>query len=122
MAENRQMTGMVKKLWWLRMYKRPKKVGQTNISAEDHGLSNRSQHHRTQHASTKNGLKSRPCFNSTAQCSPNSPDINSLDFCACGILESKVRTKKYESVDHLIKALRLEWARIPQSHFRAAAK
>lgn len=64
--------------------------------------------------------KEVPRFISTAQWPPKSPDLNPLDFCAWGILESKVRTKKYQSVDHLKKALRREWAKIPQSHFRAA--
>ena len=39
-------------------------------------------------------------------------DINPLDFCAWGILESKVLTKKYQNIDHLITALRREWAKI----------
>lgn len=49
-----------------------------------------------------------PRFISSAQWPPKSPDLNPLDFCAWGILESKVGTKKYQSVDHLKKALRLE--------------
>lgn len=64
--------------------------------------------------------KEVPRFISTAQWPPKSPDLNPLDFCAWGILESKVLTKKYQSVDHLKTALRREWAKIPQSHFRAA--
>lgn len=64
--------------------------------------------------------KEVPRFISTAQWPPRSPDLNPLDFCAWGILESKVRTKKYQSIDHLKTALRREWAKIPQSHFRAA--
>lgn len=61
-----------------------------------------------------------PRFISTAQWPPKSPDANPLDYCAWGILESKVGTKKYQSVDHLKQALRREWDKIPQSHFRAA--
>ena len=38
----------------------------------------------------------------------------------CEILESKIDTKKYQSVDHLKKALRRQWDKIPQSHFRSA--
>ena len=36
------------------------------------------------------------------------------------ILEIKVGTKKYQSADHLKKALRRQWHKTPQSHFRAA--
>lgn len=61
-----------------------------------------------------------PGFISTAQWPPKSPDLNPLDYCAWGILESKIGTKKYQSVDHLKQALRREWSKIPQSHFRAA--
>lgn len=61
-----------------------------------------------------------PRFISTAQWPPKSPDANPLDYCAWGILQSKVGTKKYQSVDHLKQALCREWAKIPQSHLRAA--
>ena len=50
----------------------------------------------------------------------NSPDANPLDFCIWDILKEKVGTKRYTSIDHLKKALRREWAKIPQNHFRAA--
>ena len=70
---------------------------------------------------TQEWLKNEvPSFISTAQWPPKSPDANSLDYCAWGILESKVVNKKYQSVDHLKKALRRQWHRIPQVHFRAA--
>ena len=49
---------------------------------------------------------------SIAQWPPKSADGNPLDYCAGGILESMVDTKKYQSVD--------QWDKIPQSHFRAA--
>ena len=61
-------------------------------------------------------------FISTAQWPPKSPNVNPLDYCDCaycGILESKVGTKKYQSVDHLKKKLLRQWDKIPQSHFRA---
>ena len=61
-----------------------------------------------------------PGFISTAQWPPKSADANPLDYSAWGILESKVGTKKYQSVDNLKKALRRQWDKIPQSHFRAA--
>lgn len=61
-----------------------------------------------------------PCFISSSQWLANSPDANPLDFSVWGILKSKVGTKKYQSVDHLKKALRREWAKIPQSQLRAA--
>ena len=51
---------------------------------------------------------------------PHNVDANPLDFCAWGVLEIKVGTKKYQSVDQLKKALRRQWDKIPQSHFRAA--
>ena len=61
-----------------------------------------------------------PRFISSAQWPPKSPDTNPLDYCVWSILESKVGTKKYQSVDHLKQALRREWAKIPQSNIRAA--
>ena len=47
-------------------------------------------------------------FISTAQGPSKSSDLNSLDFCASGILESKVLIEKYKSVDHLTIVLRRE--------------
>ena len=61
---------------------------------------------------------SRFIFN--AQWPPKSPDANPLDYCGWGILESKVGTKKYQSVDQLKKALRRQWNKITQSHFRGS--
>uniref|UniRef100_A0A182YQU6 Tc1-like transposase DDE domain-containing protein n=1 Tax=Anopheles stephensi TaxID=30069 RepID=A0A182YQU6_ANOST len=57
-----------------------------------------------------------PRFISTAQWPPKSPDANPLDYCAWYIMESKVSTKKYQSVDQLKQALRREWVNILQSH------
>ena len=51
---------------------------------------------------------------------PKSADANPLDYCACSILESKVGTKKHQSVDHLNKEFSRQWDKIPRSHFRAA--
>lgn len=61
-----------------------------------------------------------PNFITTLQWPPKSPDANPLDFCAWGILQSMVGSKKYQSVEHLKKALRREWAKVPQVHLRAA--
>lgn len=61
-----------------------------------------------------------PHFISAEQWLSNSPDANPLDFCVWGILDSKVLTKKYTSIDALKKALQREWTRLPQNHIRAA--
>lgn len=61
-----------------------------------------------------------PHFISSSQWLSNSPDANPMDFSIWAILESKVRTKKYASMDALKKALEREWAKIPQDHIRAA--
>lgn len=50
----------------------------------------------------------------------NSPDANPMDFCVWSMLEARVCTKRYDSLDALKVALRREWAKIPQSHIRAA--
>ena len=47
-----------------------------------------------------------PRFISTAQWPPKSPDANPLHYCVWDILENKVGTKKYQSVDQLKNALR----------------
>lgn len=70
---------------------------------------------------TQEWLKNEvPRFISTEQWPPRSPDANPMDYCVWGILESMVGTKNYQSIDHLKKALRRQWNKIPQSHFRAA--
>lgn len=61
-----------------------------------------------------------PRFISSTQWLSNSPDANPMDFSIWSILESKVRTKKYTSMDALKKAIVREWAKIPQAHIRAA--
>ena len=57
-------------------------------------------------------------FISSAKWLPKSPDSNPLNYCFWSILESKVGIKKYQSVDHLKQALRLEWVKIPQGNIR----
>lgn len=59
-------------------------------------------------------------FISSTQWLSNSPDANPMDFSIWSILESKVLTKKYASVEVLQKAIVREWAKIPQDHIRAA--
>ena len=59
-------------------------------------------------------------FIPTAQWPPKSANANTLDYCVWDILESQFCTKKHQSVDHFKKALRRQWDKIPQSHFRAA--
>ena len=49
-----------------------------------------------------------------------SPDANPMDYSIWSILQSKVRTKKYATMDALKKAIVREWAKIPQDHIRAA--
>lgn len=61
-----------------------------------------------------------PQFISSQQWPPYSPDLNPMDFSIWSILEAKVSTKKYQSVETLKSALRREWSRIPQDHIRAA--
>lgn len=48
-----------------------------------------------------------------------SHNVNPLDFSIWRILESKVDTKKYQSVDDLKQALQHEWNEIPQSYLYA---
>ena len=43
-----------------------------------------------------------------------------MDYSIWAILESKVRTKKYTSLEALKKAVAREWVKIPGSHIRAA--
>lgn len=61
-----------------------------------------------------------PAFIPPSLWPPCSPDLNPLDFCVWGILESKVSSKKYETLDGLKRALTREWAKIPQDVLRAA--
>lgn len=61
-----------------------------------------------------------PIFISHTEWLSNSPDANPMDYCLWSILESRVRTKKYHSVDALKQAIVREWAKIPAEHIRAA--
>ncbi|CAK9825624.1 Transposable element Tc3 transposase [Anthophora retusa] len=61
-----------------------------------------------------------PHFISAQQWMSNSPDANPMDFSIWAILENKVNTRKYESLDALKSALVREWKKIPQTHLRAA--
>ncbi len=45
-----------------------------------------------------------------------------MDFSIWSILQAKVLTKKYETVDALKIALRREWGKIPSDHIRAACE
>lgn len=63
-----------------------------------------------------------PSFISSQQWPPYSPDLNPMDFSIWSILQAKVLTKKYETVDALKIALRREWGKIPSDHIRAACE
>ena len=63
-------------------------------------------------------LASFPALNGHAK----SPDTNPLDYCVWSILESRVGTKKYQSVDHLKQGISRKCAKIPQSNIRAACE
>ena len=56
-----------------------------------------------------------PSFITSQQWPPYSPDLNPMDFSIWSILESKVSTKKYQTVNALEIALR----KIPSDHIRA---
>ena len=45
-----------------------------------------------------------------------------MDFSIWSILETRVCTKKYGSLDSLKSTLRREWKRIPSDHVRAACE
>lgn len=64
--------------------------------------------------------KNVPSFISAQQWLSNSPDANPLDFSIWGMLDRKVLTKKYQSVDALKVALQREWRKLPQNQIRAA--
>lgn len=61
-----------------------------------------------------------PNFITSTQWLSNSPDANPMDYSLWVILESKVRTKRYCSLEALKKVIVREWAKIPASHIRAA--
>lgn len=51
---------------------------------------------------------------------PSSPDLNPLDYCIWGILESKVNAKQHRSLDTLKASIRSEWDKLPLKVIRAA--
>lgn len=61
-----------------------------------------------------------PRFIAASDWPPYSPDLNPLDFCVWGYLESKVCTKRYPTIHALKTALLREWERLPQDIVRAA--
>ena len=89
--------------------------GQTNISAADQRHSNRTQYHRTQHSSTKNGLKKRFSVSFLPQNGYQNLRI-SIRWTFAPVAFWRIRF----SLKNTKTALRQEWAKIVQSHFRAA--
>lgn len=63
-----------------------------------------------------------PAFITTAEWPPYSPDLNPMDFCIWGYLQSKVSSKQYQSLDALKRALLREWDLIPQDVIRACCE
>jgi len=66
--------------------------------------------------------KNVPNFISAQQWPSNSPDANPMDFSIWAVLEARVCTKKYGSLDSLKSALRREWERISPDYLRAACE
>lgn len=70
---------------------------------------------------TQDYLRARvPRLISAQEWPPYSPDLNPMDFSIWAILEAKVSSKKYQSVDCLKDSLQREWAAIPQNVLRSA--
>lgn len=61
-----------------------------------------------------------PGFISHTEWPSKSPDANPLDYCLWSIVETRVGTKKYHSMDAFKKAIVREWAKIPDDQVRAA--
>ena len=53
-----------------------------------------------------------PNFISSQEWPPYSPDLNPMDYSIWSILESKVYTKTYKSVEYLKRALKKEWDKL----------
>ena len=51
---------------------------------------------------------------------PSFPDLNPMDFCVWSYLETKACSVAHTSVEALKLSLMLEWAKLPQEHYRAA--
>lgn len=42
-----------------------------------------------------------------------------MNYCTGSILEARIRTEKYHSMDALKQAIFREWVKIPEKHIRA---
>ena len=63
-----------------------------------------------------------PSLISSLQWPPYSPDLNPMDFSIWSIIEAKVSTKKYQTVNALEIPLRREWGKITSDHIRAVCE
>ena len=70
---------------------------------------------------TQNWLKDNiPEFISASEWPPYSPDLNPMDFCIWGMLESKVCSTRHHSLDSLKRQLEQEWQKLPQHVLRTS--
>ena len=51
---------------------------------------------------------------------PNSPEISPMDFFANGYLKSKLVTRRYTTIDGMLRCAKQEWMDIPLEMFRNA--
>lgn len=63
-----------------------------------------------------------PKFISSNEWPPSSPDLNPLDFCIWGTLESKVNKKQHHNFESMKRALVREWDKLSMDVVRAAIK
>ena len=61
-----------------------------------------------------------PSFISEQEWPPSSPDLNPLDYCIWGLLESKVNAKPHRSLESLKNTLVREWSKLSMKTVRAA--
>lgn len=61
-----------------------------------------------------------PSFISTSEWPPSSPDLNPLDYCIWGVLESRVNSKIHRSLGELDAAIQREWKKLSMDTVRAA--
>ena len=61
-----------------------------------------------------------PGFIDASEWPPSSPDLNPLDFCIWGYLESKVNEKRHPTLDSLRASVMKEWDDLPMNVVRAA--
>lgn len=66
--------------------------------------------------------RNAPGFITSAEWPPHSPDLNPLDFCIWGLLESKVCASRHTTVEGLKASLVREWKRLPQEVVRASCE